>query len=186
VSALQVLGVNIPLAALGSVVALLIANQPTREALQAAPWWDWPRVWASATTLSVAHWVGFITLIGIVSRNGIMMLSHYRHLIEKEGEEFSEDMIVRGSLERLAPVMMTALVAVMGLVPLLLGADQPGKEILYPLALVVVGGLIDSTILDQVVTPAVFFLFGKGVYRRPAPGEGPKEDGLDEKRSLTL
>jgi Cu/Ag efflux pump CusA len=115
-----------------------------------------------------------------------MMLSHYRHLIEKEGEEFGEDMIVRGSLERLAPVMMTALVAVMGLVPLLLGANQPGKEILYPLALVVVGGLIDSTILDQVVTPAVFYLFGKGVYNKPAPGDAAEEDGLDEKRSLAL
>jgi Cu/Ag efflux pump CusA len=188
VAAAQVLGVNIPLAALGSVVALMIANQPTREALAAAPWWDWPRVWASATTLSVAHWVGFITLIGIVSRNGIMMISHYRHLIVHEGEEFGEDMIVRGSLERLAPVMMTALVAVMGLVPLLLGANQPGKEILYPLAIVVVGGLIDSTILDQVVTPAVFYLFGKGIYQKPAPGEAgadalPGDD--DEGAGLT-
>ena len=128
-------------------------------------------MWAAATTLSVAHWVGFIALIGIVSRNGIMMISHYVHLMKHEGEEFGEDTIVRGSLERLAPVLMTAFVAVMGLVPLLLGANQPGKEILYPLAIVVVGGLIDSTILDQVVTPAVFFLFGRKVYQKPATGE---------------
>src|SRR5262249_4459959 len=68
-AALMVLGINIPLAAVGSVAALLLLNRPALEALQAAPWWQWPRIWASATTLSMAHWVGFITLIGIVSRN---------------------------------------------------------------------------------------------------------------------
>jgi Cu/Ag efflux pump CusA len=75
-AALQVLA-NIPLAAMGSVIALLLTNWPEWQALQAAPWWQWPRVWVEATSLSVAHWVGFITLIGIVSRNGIMMISHY-------------------------------------------------------------------------------------------------------------
>lgn len=167
-AAFQVLLVNIPLAALGSVIMLLLVNQPSWEKLQEAPWYEWPRVWAEATTLSVAHWVGFITLMGIVCRNGIMMISHYIHLMKHEGEEFNEDMIVRGSLERLAPVMMTALTAIVGLIPLALGAGQTGKEILHPLALVVLGGLIDSTIMDQVVTPAVFYLFGKlfgpGIY----------------------
>lgn len=162
-AALQVL-VNIPLAAFGSVVTLLIVNHPTAEALTAAPWWDWPRVWVSATSLSVAHWVGFITLIGVVSRNGIMMISHYIHLMQHEGEAFSEQMIVRGSLERLAPVMMTAMTSFIGLLPLLFGAGQTGKEILYPLALVVFGGMLTSTILDQVVTPALFFKFGRRVY----------------------
>jgi CzcA family heavy metal efflux pump len=158
--ALQVLA-NVPLAALGSVIALLLVNRPDPAALAAAPWWRWPAIWLSATHLSVAHWVGFIALVGIVSRNGIMMISHYLHLIRHEGEKFDEAMIVRGSLERLAPVLMTAGVAVIGLVPLALGAGQTGKEILFPLAVVVIGGLVVSTLLDQVVTPALFFLFGR-------------------------
>lgn len=163
-AALQVL-VNIPLAAFGSVVTLLIVNRPEWATLAAVPWWDWPRIWVGATSLSVAHWVGFITLIGVVSRNGIMMISHYIHLMQHEGEVFSEQMIVRGSLERLAPVMMTAMTSFIGLLPLLFGAGQTGKEILYPLALVVFGGMLTSTVLDQVVTPALFFKFGRKVYQ---------------------
>jgi Cu/Ag efflux pump CusA len=168
VAAFQVLLVNIPLAAIGSVIALMLVNWPSWDKLHDAPWYAWPKVWAEATTLSVAHWVGFITLIGIVCRNGIMMISHYIHLMKHEGEQFDEKMIIRGSLERLAPVLMTAICAMVGLIPLALGAGQTGKEILYPVALVVLGGLLDSTIMDQVVTPAVFFLFGKtfgpGIY----------------------
>lgn len=163
--ALQVL-VNVPLAAMGSVIALLIMNPPPPELLAAAPWWAWPSVWARATNLSVAHWVGFITLIGIVSRNGIMMISHYIHLMRVEGEPFGEEMVIRGSLERLAPVMMTACTSFIGLLPLLFGADQPGKEILHPLAVVVFGGMLGSTILDQLVTPALFLTFGKTLATR--------------------
>jgi CzcA family heavy metal efflux pump len=159
-AAAQVL-VNIPLAALGSVIALLVTNRPDWAALSAIPWYDWPAHWLRASTLSLAHGVGFITLIGIVSRNGILMISHYLHLMKHEGEVFGESMIIRGTLERLAPVLMTAGVAVIGLVPLALGAGQPGKEILHPLAVVVIGGLIASTLLDQLVTPALFLLFGK-------------------------
>lgn len=167
-AALQVL-VNIPLAAMGSVITLLIVNQPTSEALAEVPWWEWPRVWIGATSLSVAHWVGFITLIGIVSRNGIMMISHYIHLMQHEGEPFGETMIIRGTLERLAPVMMTACTSFIGLLPLLFGAGQTGKEILHPLALVVFGGMLTSTLLDQLVTPALFYKFGRKVYQaRPS------------------
>jgi CzcA family heavy metal efflux pump len=166
--ALQVMLVNIPLAAVGSIIALLIVNRPGWAELSAAPVWTWPAVWLRETNLSVAHWVGFITLIGIVSRNGILMVSHYQHLMRYEGEGFTEEMIVRGSLERLAPVLMTAAVAIMGLVPLALGAGQTGKEILQPLAVVVIGGLLVSTLLDQVVTPATFYLFGRSAL--PAPG----------------
>lgn len=164
-AALQVL-VNVPLAAFGSVVTLLIVNRPDWSALQSAPFWEWPQIWIGATSLSVAHWVGFITLIGVVSRNGIMMISHYMHLMKHEGESFSEQMIIRGSVERLAPVMMTAMTSFIGLLPLLFGAGQTGKEILYPLALVVFGGMLTSTILDQLVTPALFFRFGRKVYQK--------------------
>ena len=159
-SAFQVL-VNVPLAAFGSVVALLVANHPAWSDLAAAPWWRWPAVWLGSTTLSLAHWVGFITLTGIVSRNGILLLSHYEHLMNHEGEAFGEAMVVRGTLERLAPVLLTAGVAGAGLVPLALGAGQPGKEILHPLAVVVLGGLVASTLLDQLVTPALFYAFGR-------------------------
>ena len=162
-AAIQVM-VNIPLAAMGSIIALLLVNRPTAEALAGVTWWEVPGVWVGTTVLSVAHWVGFITLIGIVSRNGIMMISHYIHLMKYEGEVFGEQMIIRGSLERLAPVLMTALTTIIGLVPLALGAGQTGKEILHPLAIVVIGGLLTSTVLDQIVTPALFFKFGRKVY----------------------
>jgi Cu/Ag efflux pump CusA len=160
-ASLQVLA-NVPLAAIGAVLVLLMTNWPGAEAFRGATWWQWPRIWTGAVTLSVAHWVGFITLTGIVARNGIMMISHYQHLMREEGEPFGPEMIVRGSLERLAPVLMTALTAAIGLVPLALGEGETGKEILHPLALVVIGGLASSTLLDQLVTPALFFRFGSG------------------------
>ena len=130
---------NVPLALIGSVVAVLLTGG----------------------VFSIATMVGFITLTGIASRNGIMMISHYIHLVQHEGETFSDKMIIRGSLERLVPVLMTALVAALALIPLTLDATAPGKEILYPVATVILGGLISSTLLDMIVTPVVFKQFGK-------------------------
>ena len=136
--ALIIMG-NIPLALVGSVIALWISSQP----------------------LSVAALVGFITLTGIATRNGILKISHYINLCAFEGETFGQPMIVRGSLERLAPVLMTALVAAFALLPLLLSSDVPGKEVLHPVAVVIFGGLVSSTLLDTVLTPLMFWLWGE-------------------------
>lgn len=135
---LQVL-VNIPLALIGGIAL----------------------TWLLVDNISIATLIGAIAVAGIAARNGIMMLSHYLHLMRHENEPFSQAMVVRGTLERLVPVLMTALSAGIALVPLLLAAGEPGKEILHPVAVVIVGGLVSSTLLDLLVTPAVFYHFGK-------------------------
>lgn len=117
--------------------------------------------WLLVNNISIATIVGFIAVGGVAARNGIMMISHYLHLMSHEGEGFSRQMIVRGTLERLVPVLMTALSAGIALIPLLLAAHEPGKEILHPVAVVIVGGLVSSTLLDLMITPAVFYLFGR-------------------------
>ena len=130
---------NIPLALIGSILAILLSDR----------------------TISIASMVAFVTLCGIASRNGIMMISHYLHLMSHEGEKFTKEMVIRGSLERLIPVLMTALAAILGLIPLVLSQGAPGKEILHPVAVVIVGGLFSSTLLDMWVTPAVFYRYGR-------------------------
>ena len=135
---------NIPLALVGAVMALWISGQP----------------------LSVAALVGFVTLTGIAARNGILKISHYINLCAFEGERFGRQMIVRGSLERLTPVLMTALVAAFALTPLLVAADAPGKEILHPVAVVIFGGLVSSTLLDTLLTPIMFWRWGQPALER--------------------
>ena len=141
---------NIPLALVGAVVGLWLSGQP----------------------LSVAALVGFITLAGISVRNGILKVSHYVNLMRFEGENFDRKMIVRGSLERLAPVLMTALVTAFALAPLLFEAEQPGTEVLHPVAVVIFSGLISSTLLDTFLTPAMFWLFGRNAAERLAEAKG--------------
>ncbi|MES2657179.1 MAG: efflux RND transporter permease subunit [Verrucomicrobiota bacterium] len=111
--------------------------------------------------ISIATLVGFIAVAGVAARNSIMLISHYLHLMQHEGESFNKKMVIRGTKERLVPVLMTALAAGIGLIPLVLAADQPGKEILHPVAVVIVGGLITSTLLGLGVTPTVFYTFGR-------------------------
>ena len=103
--------------------------------------------------------VGVISLGGIAVRNGILLVTHYFHLMKEEGESFTPEMVVRGSLERLAPVLMTALTAGIGLVPLVLGGQEPGREILYPVATVILGGLVTSTFCEFLIHPGLFWRF---------------------------
>jgi Cu/Ag efflux pump CusA len=117
--------------------------------------------WWKIDNISIATLVGFIAVGGVAARNGIMMISHYLHLMRHEGEVFGIQLITRGTLERLVPVLMTALAAGIALIPLVLANGEPGKEILHPVAVAIVGGLVSSTLLDLVVTPAVFFLIGR-------------------------
>jgi HME family heavy-metal exporter len=144
VSLTLIIMANIPLALVGSVIAM----------------------WLSGVQLSVASMVGFITLAGISTRNGILKISHYINLCKFEGEAFTQSMVVRGSLERLTPVLMTALVAAFALTPLLFSADAPGKEILHPVAVVIFGGIISSTLLDTLLTPILYWKFGEAATRR--------------------
>src|SRR5262245_8154984 len=135
---------TIPLALVGSAIALALAGQP----------------------LSVASMIGFITLAGIAARNGILKVSHYINLALFEGEKFGPALVVRGSLERLSPVLMTALCAGLALTPLLFGAGEPGREILHPVAVTIFGGLVSSTLLDTLLTPVLFLRFGRAPLER--------------------
>jgi HME family heavy-metal exporter len=130
---------SVPLALIGSVAALWLAGQP----------------------LSVASMVGFITLAGIAARNGILKISHTINLSLHEGMDWGEALVVRGSLERLTPVLMTALSAGVALAPLLIDAATPGKEILHPVAVTIFGGLVSATLLDAFLTPVLFLKFGR-------------------------
>ncbi len=150
---LQILNA-LPTAFIGGVLALVITQQ----------------------SLTVASLVGFISLGGIAVRNGILLVTHYFHLMKEEGEDFTQDMVMRGSLERLAPVLMTALTAGIGLVPLVLGGQEPGREILYPVATVILGGLVTSTFCEFLIHPGLFWKFsGKDALKLARMGSSTDE-----------
>ncbi|MBN1588617.1 MAG: efflux RND transporter permease subunit [Pirellulales bacterium] len=153
---LQVM-VSLPMAFIGSVAALYVTRQ----------------------TLTVAAMVGFISLCGIASRNGILLINHYLHLVQFEGETWSPEMMIRAGKERLAPVLMTALTSGIGLLPLAMAAGEPGKEILYPVATVIIGGLISSTLLEFLVRPVLFWKFGLRAAQRVV-GDSTHDIVLDE------
>jgi Cu/Ag efflux pump CusA len=146
---------NLPLALIGGVAAVLVTGR----------------------VVSIASLVGFVTLFGIATRNGILLVAHYRHLLG-EGVPFREA-VVRGSLERLSPILMTALTAGLALVPLALGGGAPGNELQTPMAIVILGGLLSSTALNMVVLPALYWLYGDRAIAT-APIQAPSRHGVLE------
>jgi HME family heavy-metal exporter len=151
---------NLPLALIGGVVAVFVSESPDLASNAAALVGLGGKRYV-APVLSIASMVGFVTLFGIAVRNGILLVNHYEHLRSNEGCSV-EDAVRRGSLERLIPILMTALTAALGLLPLALAGNAPGSELLAPLATVVLGGLLSSTILNLVVVPAGYSLFPRG------------------------
>ena len=141
---------NLPLALIGGVVAVL----------------------ATSGVLDVAALVGFITLFGIATRNGLMMISHFEHLQKVEGASFDES-VERGAMERLAPILMTALSAALALVPLVLAGDRPGNEIQAPMGVVILGGLLSSTALNMLVVPALYARFARQRHGSSRPDGRP-------------
>jgi Cu/Ag efflux pump CusA len=138
---------NLPLALIGGIAAIYLTEP----------------------IVSIASMVGFVTLFGIAVRNGILLVNHYAHLQEHEGCSIA-DSIMQGSMERLSPILMTALTAALGLIPLALTRGQPGSELLAPLAIVVLGGLMSSTFLNLFVVPAGYALVFKA---QASKGERP-------------
>lgn len=118
-------------------------------------------VWLTGGVINLAHLVGFISLAGIVSRNGIMLIGRCLSLIRKEEKPFTPETILQATLDRVVPVLMTSLVTALALIPLMLAGGEPGKELLHPLAVVIFGGLVSSTIISLFLTPAVFYRFGR-------------------------
>ncbi len=129
----------------------------------------------SGGILSLGSLIGFVTVLGIAARNGIMLISHYRHLEMEEGERFGMDLILRGAEERLAPILMTASVTALALVPIAFGGVKPGQEIEQPMAAVILGGLVTSTLLNLFLVPTLYWRFGKGKEHRP-PEIAPAEE----------
>ena len=126
--------------------------------------------WGVLGTITLGALVGFFTVLGIAARNGILLISHFRHLEEVEGEPFGPQLVIRGAAERLSPILMTALATALALLPLVIYGDRPGQEIEYPMAVVILGGLATSTLLNLFVLPVLYLRIGHGRRR----GRGPE------------
>jgi Cu/Ag efflux pump CusA len=116
---------------------------------------------AAGGLISLGSLVGFLTVFGIAARNGILLVNHYQHLEDEEGQPFGIDLVLRGSRERLAPILMTALATGLALVPLVISGEIPGAEIEYPMAIVILGGLVTSTLLNLFLVPTLYLRFGR-------------------------
>ena len=128
--------------------------------------------WLAGGIISLGSLVGFFTVFGIAARNGILLINHSQHLEREEGEAFGPALVLRGARERLAPILMTSLATGLALVPLVVLGDRPGHEIEHPLAVVIVGGLVTSTLLSLFVVPSLLLRFGRGAAPNPpAPDE---------------
>ncbi len=128
--------------------------------------------WIGGGVISLGSLVGFFTILGIAARNGIMMINHFQHLERYEGETFGPELVIRGARERLAPILMTASATGLALIPLVIAGDLPGHEIEHPLAIVILGGLVTSTLLNLFVVPSLYLRFARG-WDRHGPGGGP-------------
>ncbi len=147
----------IPMAFVGAVALIVITNQ----------------------TVSIATLVGLVSLGGIAARNNILLIDHYLHLMGEEGETFSLEMIVRAGRERVVPVLMTALTTGIALIPLVLSPGEPGRELLYPVASVIVGGLVSTTLLDVLITPGLFHAFAGSAAAGVAQSRQTEREEID-------
>lgn len=138
--------VNVPFALVGDVLAVWVTSHPSD---------------AGGSSLTIGSLVGFVTLFGITTRNSIMMISHFEHLVTEEGLSWGVEAVMRGASERLMPILMTATVTGLGLLPLALGAGEAGREIEGPMAIVILGGLLTSTLLNLLVLPTLALRYGK-------------------------
>jgi CzcA family heavy metal efflux pump len=145
--------VSLPFALVGGVIAVLLTGG----------------------ILSLGSLVGFVTVLGIAARNGVMLVSHYRHLEMEEGEIFGKELVLRGSMERITPILMTALATGLALLPIVLGGNRPGHEIEHPMAVVILGGLATSTLLNLFLMPALYLRFGTANKTKSAPPDEPEK-----------
>jgi Cu/Ag efflux pump CusA len=144
--------VSLPVALLGGVVGTLL----------------------SGGVISLGSLVGFVTVLGIAARNAIMLISHYRHMLQIEHQPFSTKLVIQGAEERLSPILMTALTTALALIPLVVTGNLPGQEIEYPMALVILGGLVTSTTLNLFVLPVAFSIVGKGHSNLPGDNDNDR------------